>query len=130
MCAVLKSAPKFSFPAGTSAQDTDTCSNKFPVEQLAHVDFHGEVGGEMHSHLAAASPFAPAKSTTAVLAPQELHTSTLYVPTLSKKFALMVCWQQLSKIQFMCIYVHTPKISVYDSAFSLISFFPNSVDVG
>lgn len=129
MLAVLKGAPKFAFPAGTSAQDTNTPSNKFPVEQLAHADFHGEAGGEMHSLLAAASPFAPAENTAVVLVPQELHISTLYSLTLSKKIALMACWQQLSKNRFMCMYVHTSKISVSHSAFSLISFLPNSVDV-
>lgn len=130
MLAVLKGAPKFAFPAGTSAQDTNTPSNKFPVEQLAHADFHGEAGGEMHSPLAAASPCAPAENTAVVLVPQELHISTLYSLTLSKKIALMACWKQLSKNRFMCMYVHTSKISVYHLAFSLISFLPNSVDVG
>lgn len=112
MPAVLKGARMFAFPAGTSVRDTDTCSNKCPVEQLAHADLHREAGGEMQCCVAVASPFAPAKSTAAVLVPQELYTSILYMLTLHKKFALMVCWQQLSKIQFMCMYVYTSKISV------------------
>lgn len=129
MLAVLKGAPKFVFQQAHQHK-TDTPNNKFPVELLAHADFHGEAGGEMHSCLAAASPFAPAENTAAVLVPQELHISTLYPPTLSKSFALMACWQQLTKIQLMCMHVHTSKISVYHSAFSLISFLLNSVDVG
>lgn len=128
--AVLKGAPEFAFPAGTSAQGADTSSSKCPTEQLVQADFHGEAGGEMHSCPAAAPPPAPAENTAAALVPQELQTSTLYLLTLSKKFALMVRWQQLAKIQFMCMYVHKSKIIVYYSVFSLIPFLPNSVNVG
>lgn len=110
MLAVLKGAPKFAFPAGTSAQDTSALLSSWPM--LTSIE---KAGGEMHSPLAAASPFAPAENTAVVLVPQELHTSTLYSPTLSKKFALMACWQQLSKKSiyvYVCAHIKNQCLSL------------------
>lgn len=101
--AVLKDAARFAFPAHTSAEDAAPSQQQVPGRAAAPADFHREGTGDTFSPLAAVSPYVLEENTAVVLVPQELHTSTLYLSILSKKAALITCWQQLSKTQFMCM---------------------------